>query len=203
MRVLNDLMLNAATVALASTTDAFPLDHMVMADVMAAITGANPANKDISAVTAAADTVTVAAHGFLTGTKVTLTTTTTLPAGLALATAYYLIVVDANTLKFATSQANALAGTAIDITDAGTGTHTIVVTTALAGTVKLQKCDDPDSVPDASKKWFDITSSSQSFAAAADLNWTLVDIGYRLLRAVVATTSGTVTATIRLNAKGG
>jgi hypothetical protein len=58
-------------------------------------------------------------------TRVQLTTTTTLPAGLATATDYYVIKVSDTTIKFATSYANAVAGTAIDITDAGTGTHTI------------------------------------------------------------------------------
>lgn len=58
-------------------------------------------------------------------TRVQLTTTTTLPAGLATATDYYVIKVTDTTCKFATSYANAVAGTAIDITDAGTGTHTI------------------------------------------------------------------------------
>lgn len=58
-------------------------------------------------------------------TRVQLTTTTTLPAGLSLATDYYVIKVTDTTIKFATSYANAVAGTPIDITDAGTGTHTI------------------------------------------------------------------------------
>jgi len=61
----------------------------------------------------------------LTGTRVRLTTTTTLPAGLALATDYYVIKVTDSTFKLATSYANAVAGTAINITDAGTGTHTV------------------------------------------------------------------------------
>ena len=61
----------------------------------------------------------------LTGTRVQLTTTTTLPAGLSLATNYYVIKVTDSTCKLATSYANAVAGTAINITDAGTGTHTM------------------------------------------------------------------------------
>ena len=60
----------------------------------------------------------------LTGTRMRLTTTTTLPAGLATATDYYSIRVSDSTGKLATSYANAIAGTAINITDAGTGTHT-------------------------------------------------------------------------------
>ena len=60
----------------------------------------------------------------LTGTRVRLTTTTTLPAGLSLATDYYVIKVSDTTFMLATSYANAVAGTQINITDAGTGTHT-------------------------------------------------------------------------------
>ena len=79
----------------------------------------------ITSVDAGADTVTHTFYALLTGTRVQLTTTTTLPAGLSLATDYYVIKVTDTTCKFATSYANATAGTAINITDAGTGTHTI------------------------------------------------------------------------------
>jgi hypothetical protein len=61
----------------------------------------------------------------LTGTRVRLTTTTTLPAGLATATDYYVIKVSDTTFSLATSYANAVAGTEIDITSTGTGTHTV------------------------------------------------------------------------------
>ena len=58
-------------------------------------------------------------------TRVQVSSTTTLPGGLAAATDYYVIKVTDTTIKLATSYANAVAGTAINITDAGTGTHTI------------------------------------------------------------------------------
>lgn len=61
----------------------------------------------------------------LTGTRVRLTTSGTLPAGLATATDYYLIRMDDSTFELASSYANAIAGTQINITDAGTGTHTV------------------------------------------------------------------------------
>lgn len=62
----------------------------------------------------------------LLGTKVRLTTTTTLPAGLATGTDYFVIpIAGGATCKLASSYANAVAGTAINITDAGTGTHTM------------------------------------------------------------------------------
>lgn len=62
-----------------------------------------------------------------TGTEVEFSSTTTLPAGLSTSTRYWLIYQTATTFKVASSLANALAGTAIDITDTGTGTHTVTV----------------------------------------------------------------------------
>lgn len=58
-------------------------------------------------------------------TKVRFTTTTTLPTGLSLNTDYWLVRVSATTARVATSFANAIAGTVIAFTDAGTGTHTL------------------------------------------------------------------------------
>ena len=69
--------------------------------------------------------VTSLPSNILTGTRVRLTTTTTLPAPLATATDYYVVRLSDTTFKLATSYANAIAGTQINITDAGTGTHTI------------------------------------------------------------------------------
>lgn len=73
-------------------------------------------------IATAADTILT-----LTGTEVTVSSTTTLPTGLSANTTYWLIYQSTTTFKFATSLANALAGTAVDITDTGTGTHTITV----------------------------------------------------------------------------
>lgn len=81
---------------------------------------------------AVTDICTKTAHGYLTGLKVQCSTTTTLPAGLSLATDYFVIKLTADTFKLADSLAHAIAGTAIDITDTGTGTHTITPT-AIAG----------------------------------------------------------------------
>jgi len=50
-----------------------------------------------------------------------------LPTGLVAGTDYYTIRVSATTSRFATSRANAIAGTAITFTDAGTGTNVIDV----------------------------------------------------------------------------
>jgi len=76
---------------------------------------------------ATTDICTATAHGFETGDRVRVTTTAAdLPAGLAVDTTYYVIKLTADTFKLASSDANATAGTAVDITDAGTGTHSVV-----------------------------------------------------------------------------
>lgn len=82
-----------------------------------------------TAVDTSTDVITVPSNTSLhTGTAVVLTTTGTLPTGLSLATTYYVIRTSATTIKLATSLANAVAGTAIDITAQGSGTHTATVT---------------------------------------------------------------------------
>jgi hypothetical protein len=75
---------------------------------------------------ATTDICTMAGHGYTTGNgPVQATTSTTLPAGLALTTNYWIINLSSSTFSLASSLANALAGTAVDVTDTGTGTHTI------------------------------------------------------------------------------
>lgn len=84
-----------------------------------------------STFTAAVTDICTAADTILleTGTPVRVSSATTLPAGLSANTTYYVIFQSSTTFKLATSFANALAGTAIDITDTGTGTHTVQVQT--------------------------------------------------------------------------
>lgn len=73
--------------------------------------------------TAAADTDTFvcAAHGHADGDSVFLTSSGTLPAGLAVDTEYFVRDAAAGTLKLALTAD----GVAIDVTDVGTGTHTL------------------------------------------------------------------------------
>ncbi len=62
-------------------------------------------------------------HGFAAGDVVRFTTTNTLPAGLAVNTSYYVIASGLTTTAFKVSAT--LGGSAVDITDTGTGTHTV------------------------------------------------------------------------------
>lgn len=70
--------------------------------------------------------VTLAGHGLSTGSRIELTTTGTLPTNLSANTNYYVIYVNANTFRLATSAANAIAGTAINTSGGSpSGTHTL------------------------------------------------------------------------------
>lgn len=60
-------------------------------------------------------------HGLANGTPCQITSTGTIPGGLAIATQYYVVNQAADTFKLATTYN----GTAIDITSQGTGNHTI------------------------------------------------------------------------------
>lgn len=89
-----------------------------------------------AAITASLGTVTItsanpgvvslSAHGLSTGSCIELTTTGTLPTNLSANTNYYVIYVNANSFRLATSAANAIAGTAINTSGGSpSGTHTL------------------------------------------------------------------------------
>ena len=86
-----------------------------------------PVSKSFTTVNTATDLVTFVGHGYYTGMLCTLTSDGTLPTGLSTATEYYVIKIDDDSLKFASSLALAQAGTAVDITGAGSGNHTVVL----------------------------------------------------------------------------
>lgn len=76
-------------------------------------------------VNATTDQATCTAHGYSNGDPIIVTSTTTLPAPLTETTEYYIIYVDANTFQLATTYGNAIDGVAVDLTDTGTGTHSV------------------------------------------------------------------------------
>jgi len=79
-------------------------------------------------VSVANDTFTFYEHRFITGQRFTYSTTGTAVGGLVSGTAYYIIKNDQNTIKVATSYANAIIGSEINLSGLGTGsTHTINV----------------------------------------------------------------------------
>lgn len=152
-----------------------------------------PAAKTFTCV-AATDLCTAATAGFLNGLKGQGTTVTTLPAGLSLTTDYFVIFVSTTTFKLATTHALALAGTAIDITDAGTGAHTFTPTALAGGAVSLQGSID-------GTNWFDIASTSQNVTAAATLAFTITTTSYPFARLKFINTAGVLTSTTKYSGK--
>lgn len=94
-----------------------------------------------AAASLASNHVTITTHGYTTGLIGQLTSAGSLPTGLSLSTNYYIIVVDANTVKFASTLANAQAGTAITLSG-GSGNSTFTPTALATATVGLQKSND-------------------------------------------------------------
>jgi hypothetical protein len=94
--------------------------------------------------------VTWSGHGLSTGTPVIFSTTGALPTGITAGTTYYVIAVDTNTFRIATSLANALAGTAVNTSGSQSGTHTgqrgaidqmLSVQSVVAGTTNFPGAD--------------------------------------------------------------
>ena len=81
-----------------------------------------------SIVSVADDTITLDRHRFLTGQRVTYTTTGGSIGGLASGTNYFIIKNDKNEIKLATNASNAANNVAITLSSVGTGTdHNIIV----------------------------------------------------------------------------
>jgi hypothetical protein len=105
----------------------------------------------ITAVSTGADTLTIPAHGLTTGRGPLQFTNPggapALPAPLALVTNYWPVVIDANTIKVASTFQNAVAAVpaTLDITTSGSGTTSINGTpaTTVAGQEIIQKLRGP------------------------------------------------------------
>ena len=136
----------------------------------------------------------IPSHGFTTGLKGQLTTTGTLPAGLSLATDYFVIVVTSGTIKFATSLALANAGTAVDITDTGTGVHTFTPTTLSSATLKLQGSND-------GTNYDDLASQSVTISAAGNELFHVSNPAYEYLRILFTPSAGAVGLTVKVVGK--
>ena len=82
-----------------------------------------------TAVNISTDVITVPSNNSLyTGLAVVLTTSGTVPGGLVTGSTYYVIKISTTSIKLSSSLINAVAGTAINLTSQGTGTHSLTTT---------------------------------------------------------------------------
>lgn len=110
-----------------STTFNLPDDRSRV--TVGAGTGVFVATAAAANVDAGANTITTQSNVSLYhGTPVVYTTSGSVIGGLTASTTYYAIRTSATVIQLATSAANALAGTAIDLTSQGSGTHTFTIT---------------------------------------------------------------------------
>lgn len=155
-------------------------------------------NGDEPSVSVADDEITLAsAHGVTTGYPMYLTTTAgTAPTGLTTGTTYYMIVTGNNKVKLASSSANALAGTAINIT-ALTGSGTFTLTgTAFAGNWGLVWQSSNDNL-----NWYTLpNASSVTFSSpwtATNYMWDSTVIFKYLRLAITAGSGGGINLRVR------
>tara|TARA_B100000405_G_scaffold302859_1_gene267398 strand:+ start:2798 stop:3610 length:813 start_codon:yes stop_codon:yes gene_type:complete len=102
--------------------------------------------QSVSSISLADNTFSITGHPFNTGDRVVVASTGTVPGGLSSAVSYYVISATADTIKLATSRANAVGGSDIDIQSAGSGTITVasdeiftLTRAGSSGSVTLQK----------------------------------------------------------------
>ena len=82
-------------------------------------------SQDITGVDESSNTLTINNHPFATGDRIKVSSTATIPGGLGSTISYFAINESVNSIRVATSYANALAGSDIDIQTAGSGTITV------------------------------------------------------------------------------
>lgn len=172
-----NLDVDVAALLVASGAGASPLTALTETPLA---TGANPE------VDVADSEFTIPSHGFTTGLKVQGTTTGTLPDPLQLATDYFVIVIDANTIQLAASLADALAGTPIELVDQGSnGAVNTLTAVALAGaTFLVQKSNNQ-------VDWIDVAAAT-SVTVDGTVMVSDTAIGYRYIKVIKTLTAGLV-----------
>lgn len=125
-----------------------------------------------------------AAHGFATGTKVQATTAGTLAVPLVAVTDYYVIKVSADYFALATSQANAIAGTRIAITDVGVTSTTLTMVALSGASVTFRKSND-------ATNWIDVQTAT-AITVDGSVMIEAANVSYRYLKVVKALTAGQV-----------
>lgn len=156
-----------------------------------------------SAVHPTTNTVTITAHGQSTGSKGQMTTSTTLPGGLSTSTDYFIIAVDANTVKFADSLAHAVSGTAITLTSSGVGTQTFTPTTSTGNVIKAQGSLDGVTFMDINATNFPclspatVTVSTSSGAAIWDIGREVV---FNFVNILFTPSAGQITFSVLMRA---
>ncbi len=149
--------------------------------------GTTLSNGDASNFSISTDKVTTSsAHGISTGFAMLFSTVSasTPPTGLTNQTTYYAIVTSPVDFKLASSQVNALAGTAINITALTGGGTLTLAPTAFAGTWTWAWQGSNDRI-----NWADLNAPSVTYAAPVTTLWDGL-VNYKYLRLVFTAGTG-------------
>ncbi len=140
-----------------------------------------------------ANTITITAHGFNTGLKVALTGTN-LPTGLS-ATNYWVIVVDADTISLASSLLNAVAGTAVHITGAGTTSDAALTPASLSMVFKLQQGNILGGT------YYDVSGDTVTITGTGSVFWEITEPAAAYHNFLLTPTTGAVTIAVTVCAR--
>jgi len=187
---LMELNTQTGSCAAALTLEPVTCTNALLVGIQVNVTVATPAVKTFvdADVTVGTDLITIADHGFATGLRVAATTDGVLPGGLS-ATNYWVIKVSSSTFKLASSAANALAGTVVDITSAaGGGTHTLTPASISGASYKTQvSCDGTTYVDLVAHDLMPVTNN---ITATNGWYWDCDHVGFNYIRIVFAATTG-------------
>jgi hypothetical protein len=209
-QVRNDapLAFTAGTAVASANIDCTVIDRMSLQAEYTAVTQSAAAFASSSAINDTTMIFTKTAHGLVTGTVGQFTTSSALPTGLSTSTNYWVIYVDANDVQFATSLANAQAGTFLSITSTGTGTQTFTPT-SLSGVLKVSTSNDSVSPTN----WTDIPGTTVTITGTGSTYWSSLttyisssvtypqlDVSAKWMRILFTPTSGALTLSVAVNA---
>lgn len=194
LKVIKEVTQTVTSIVTTAYSDAINLEGISIFSAECVVDVNTPSAKTFTADNAT-EIFTAAAHGFPTGLKLQVSNSGGgLPAGLSAVTDYFVISVTANTFKLATSLANALAGTNLEITTDGTGTQTATPTALAGANVKLQKSND-------NSNWVD-EGSATNITADGNVFLEKVDPASKFMRVAYTLTAGSLSASNVIIGKG-
>jgi hypothetical protein len=193
------LFSSASTLTTGATSPVMQLTRFPSFSVISVVDNTTPAAfAAISATTAvdpSTDAITIPAHGMAAGLVVRVAADGggTLPTGLAAATDYFVIVVDATTIKLAASYANAVATVPVpvNITADGSGAFTLTPT-AISGSLVLQASND-------ASNWAAVTDGSLTIDGDEAFFFEKASAQYAHIRAVLTLSAGQATVSCVFN----
>lgn len=124
------------------------------------------------------------AHGFLTGTKVQIATSDTLPDGLVAETDYFIIKLSDDKIALAASFADSVLGIPVELVDAGVGDQTITMVALSGASWQLQYSGDGEN-------FFDVAAAT-SITADVVSAYEKLNPSYKFLKVKYSITAGQV-----------